>query len=443
MTATPTVNPQLRTATGPRLGLAHLLRLRRRPVEHAHWLRENYGDVYRMNVFGAQLYVASGPEAAEQVLVNKEKVFANGPAWSHFIGPFFNRGLMLLDFDEHLYHRRIMMHAFSQTALGNYHAKLAPLIREKIEPWGDLPNPQLHRLFKALTLDLALDVFVGVELSEEEQRRINKAFIAAVRAGTSIVRRDLPGGIGPWSRGLAARRELEDFFRGALPRKRAEGGDDLFAQLCVAVSEDGERFTDDDIVNHMIFLLMAAHDTTTITMTSMAHHLARRQDWQDRVRNQSLAAGDLDFSGLGQLTDLDLVMKEAMRHCAPVPSLPREVLRDTEVAGYHVPAGVKVVVAPFNNHFLEEWWSDPLTFDPERFSPERAEDKVHRMAFQPFGGGAHKCIGQHFAGMQVRTILHELVRMYRWTVPEGYEMPLDMVALPVPADGLPVTLERL
>lgn len=426
---------------GPRFGLAHLIRLRHHPVEHAAWLHARYGELYRMRVFGIEIYVTRGPETSEQILLNKDKAFANGPAWSHFIGPFFNRGLMLLDFDEHLHHRRIMMHAFSQTAMARYHAALVPHIRSRIATWGSVTEPKLHRLFKELTLDLALEVFVGVDLSAAEQRRINKAFIAAVRAGTSVVRRDLPGGIGPWSKGLQARRVLEEFFRRELPRKRAEGGDDLFAQLCAAVSEDGESFSDDDIVNHMIFLLMAAHDTTTITMTSMAHYLARYPEWQQRAREQSQALGELDFAGLSDLTDLDLVMKESLRMCAPVPSLPRRVLRDTMVAGHRVPAGATVVVAPFNNHFLDDWWTDPLQFDPLRFA--RGEDKGHRMMFQPFGGGAHKCIGQHFAAMQVRAIFHELLRTYRWTVPEGYVMPLDLVALPVPKDGLPVRLERL
>jgi cytochrome P450 len=294
-------------------------------------------------------------------------------------------------------------------------------------------------MFKELTLDLALEAFVGVEHDRDEQLRINRAFIDAVRAGTSIIRHPVPGG--DWRRGLKARAMLEDFFRSALPEKRRTGGDDLFAQLCRAQSEDGHEFTDDDVVNHMIFLLMAAHDTTTITMTAMAYRLARHPEWQERCRQQSLAAGDLDYDGVLGLDQLDLVMKESMRMCAPVPSIPRTATRDTQIDGYFVPEGAIVSVSPYQNHFLEEWWPEPHRFDPERFT--RREDKVHRMAFEPFGGGVHKCIGMYFAGMQVQSILHEVLRRYRWSVPSGYTMPLDMVALPVPRDGLPVTLEKL
>lgn len=432
---------ELRPVTGPVFGIPHLLRLRRDPLGHAAWLNENYGDVVKMKVMGTLMYLTTGPAAAEAVLINRDRVFASGPAWGHFIGPFFHRGLMLLDFDEHLHHRRIMQQAFSTAALHRYHAMLAPHIRSGIAGWGDVPQPKLYRMFKDLTLDLALEAFVGVDLDPAGRQRINAAFIDAVRAGTSIIRKPVPGG--GWARGLAARKVLEEFFRGALPEKRRQGGDDLFAQLCEARSEDGHEFSDDDIVNHMIFLLMAAHDTTTTTMTSMAHQLARHPEWQQRCRDESIAAGDLDYDGQLGLSTLDRVMKESLRMCAPVPTIPRIATRDTEIDGYFIPEGSIVSISPYQTHFLEEFWPHPHHFDPDRFADDRREDKVHRMAFEPFGGGVHKCIGMYFAGMQVRAILHEVLRTYRWSVPDGYQMPLDLVALPVPRDGLPVALERL
>jgi cytochrome P450 len=422
------------------LGLPHLVQLRHHPIGHNRFLHEAYGDVVRLHVFGTTMYVARGAEMAEKVLVNKDRDYANGPAWSHFIGPFFRRGIMLLDFDEHLHHRRILQHAFTNEALHDYHAVMAPQICERLRHWNEVERPLLHRMFKELTLDLALETFVGVDLTDAERKRISRAFIAAVRAGTSVVRFPVPGLA--WSKGLAARRVLEEFFRSQLPGKRRAGGEDLFAQLCQAQS-DGDEFADDDIVNHMIFLLMAAHDTTTITMSSMAYQLARHPDWQERCREESLAAGDLDYEGVLGLETHDRVMKESLRLCAPVPTLPRVAVRDTELAGYHVPEGTFVVVSPYVNHYDEAFWPEPYRFDPDRFAPERREDRAHRLAFEPFGAGVHKCIGMHFAGMQVRAIFHELLRSCRWSVPEDYAWPLDLAALPYPRDGLPVTLERV
>ena len=88
-------------------------------------------------------------------------------------------------------------------------------------------------------------------------------------------------------------------------------------------------------------------------------------------------------------------------------------------------------------------WTDPHRFDPERFAEGRREDKSHRYAWMPFGGGAHKCIGLHFGTFEVKALLHEMLRTYRWSVPETYRMRWDYVSLPVPVDGLPVRLTPL
>ena len=81
-------------------------------------------------------------------------------------------------------------------------------------------------------------------------------------------------------------------------------------------------------------------------------------------------------------------------------------------------------------------------FDPDRFAPDRREDRSHRLAFEPFGAGVHKCIGMHFGTLEVKAILHRMLLTHTWTVPEGYEARWDNTSLPVPADGLTLTLTR-
>ncbi|MCP9954042.1 cytochrome P450 [Actinomadura madurae] len=419
------------------------LAVMRDPIGIARKRYDEYGPVAWGWLLGQRTVTVHGPEAAETVLVNRDKAFANGPAWSYFIGPFFNRGIMLLDFEEHLHHRRIMQQAFTRPRLRAYMDAMAPGIVTGVESWEPGQGFKVYDHFKKLTLDLAADVFMGVELDAAERARVNGAFIDAVRAGTAYVRFPVPGL--RWHRGLRARRVLEDFFRRHLPAKRRDGGDDLFAALCQAETDDGERFTDEDVVNHMIFALMAAHDTTTITLTTMAYYLAKYPEWQERLREESLALGAAPpgYDDLDAFTGIDMVMKESLRMVTPVPALPRKVVKDTSILGFHVPAGTTVVVPMLSNHHMAEWWPDPDRFDPGRFSPERREDKAHKYAWAPFGGGAHKCIGLYFAGMQVKTIMHQVLRRYRWSVPARYEWPLDTTSLPSPKDGLPVRLDRL
>jgi cytochrome P450 len=100
-------------------------------------------------------------------------------------------------------------------------------------------------------------------------------------------------------------------------------------------------------------------------------------------------------------------------------------------------------VLPQFTHNMPEYWPNPARFDPERFAEHRREDKVHRYAWSPFGGGAHKCIGMYFGGMEVKAIFHQVLQRYRWSVEPGYETTFDFTRLPVPADGLPVRLDRI
>ena len=191
----------------------------------------------------------------------------------------------------------------------------------------------------------------------------------------------------------------------------------------------------------MIFLLMAAHDTSTITLTSMAYYLAKNPEWQERCLAESHALGDeVGYDELDRLVSLDLVMKESLRLVTPVPGLVRRANKDTELMGYVVPRGSYVAVHMWGLHHLDEVWPDPERFDPERFAEHRREDKVHRNAFMPFGNGIHKCIGMYFGGMEVKAAMHQLLRRYRLEVPAGYTMPVDWSSLPRPRDGLPLTL---
>jgi len=413
----------------------------RDPVGLMRQRYDQYGPVSWTRLFGLRVVQMLGPDANQFVLMNKGDLFSNHGGWDFFIGPFFHRGIMLLDFEEHRWHRRIMQQAFTKNALRGYLERMGPRIAAGLDTWPEGGIKVLPRV-KRLTLDLATDVFMGQELGPRSEQ-VNRAFVDTVRAGTALLRFPVPGL--RWSKGLRGRRVLEQLFRDEIPTKRAQEDNDLFSALCHATTEDGDRFSDDDVVNHMIFLMMAAHDTTTITLSNLFYHLASAPEWQERLREESRALGktQLEYEDLEKLPGIGLAMKEALRLCAPVPSLPRRTVRDVEYEGFHIPKGSFITMAPYFTHYMEEYWPDAERFDPERFAEHRREDKVHPYAWVPFGGGAHKCIGLHFADMQVKAILHQVLLKYRWRVPADYVMPVDTTSLPVPKDGLPVTLERL
>ena len=390
---------------------------------------------------------ALGPDAAQVIYTNRNKDYSQ-QGWTPVIGPFFNRGLMLLDFDEHMFHRRIMQEAFVRSRLVSYVEQMDQVVSQVIaNDWvANDARFLLYPAMKELTLDIASMVFMGHQPGTDHDlvTKVNRAFTTTTRAGNAIIRRGMPPFT--WWRGLKARELLEDYFAARVKETRGKDGNDLLSVLCQTEDEDGNRFTDQDIVNHMIFLMMAAHDTSTSTSTTMVYHLAANPGWQQRCRDESdrLGDGPLDIESLEKLESLDLVINEAIRLVTPVQWAMRRTVRDTELLGHYIPKNTNVLAFPGLNHRLPELWTDPMKFDPDRFTEPRNEHKRHRYAFSPFGGGAHKCIGMVFGQLEIKTILHRLLRRYRLELPRpGYQARWDYSGMPIPIDGMPIVLRPL
>lgn len=413
------------------------------PFDYMDRIYKLHGPVSEQQSIGQKFTAIVGHEACNEALLNKDKAFANEPGWGELVGPFFNRGLMLLDFAEHKAHRRLMQEAFTRARLESYTKSMAPVVETGIPKWQPNAKFEAYPALKEFTLELATQVFMGMDFSQPhpELVKVNQAFVDCVQAATSFVRYPLP--FTRWGRATKGRRILEEFFNAQLPEKKANPGSDLFSVLA-NLTQDGESFSDTDVVNHMIFLLMAAHDTTTTTVSTLMLYLGKNQQWQDRLRAGALAVNDPgDLAELDQLTDFDLAIKEALRLVPPVPSLIRRTIKDTEFMGHKIPADQMVSIMVLHQHLDPKLWTNPLEFDPLRFSEPRREDKLHRHAWEPFGGGVHKCLGMIFANLEVKQILIQILRSYRWDVPADYQPKMNNLSLPVPKDGLPLNLQRL
>jgi len=419
--------------------VGNLPKFLRDPLENARSL-EVHGNVVRSRTF-FETVTLLGPEANQFVLHDREGNFSSRGGWYYWIDAVFPGAIMAMDDPAHKHHRRIMQGAFKRSAMERYVADMGPVIEEELARWpvdGGSPLKAFPRI-KTLTLNIAARVFMGMALGPEADR-MNKAFIDTVEASLALIRKPVPP-FGMW-RGVRARNYLVELMRSKLPSKRAAEGPDLFSQLCHARDEEGQRFSDDEVVNHMIFLMMAAHDTTTSSLTTMLYSLARHPAWQDRLRAQAqaLPVAHLGFGDLAGCEQTEWVMKEALRMYPPLTSIPRKAARDCQFGGFHIPKGTPVGISPIHTHHMPSIWTNPHDFDPERFAPSRAEHRRHAYAYLPFGGGAHLCIGQHFADMEVKSVMHQLLRRFRWQVPEGYRMPYQLVPIAKPRDGLPIQL---
>jgi cytochrome P450 len=175
--------------------------------------------------------------------------------------------------------------------------------------------------------------------------------------------------------------------------------------------------------------------------------LAMHPDWQERLRSEVLgldlpAGAGLPYERLAALEQVEMAFKEALRINPPFPSIPRRALREFEFKGHAVPGGTLVIINLAFSHRMPSIWPEPDKFDPLRFT-RAAMDERHKHAWVPFGGGAHACIGQHFAAMQAKCFFYHLLRTTRVSVPPDYAPRWQMWPIPKPRDGLLIRIERM
>jgi cytochrome P450 len=402
------------------------------------WATRRYaehGPVFKTRVLGSERIIFSDPEAVRQVLGDRADNFSSRLGWEWPIGKLFRRGLMLRDFDDHRLHRKVMQFAFRSAAMRQYTEMMAPIIDRHVTAWSRLESLQFYPAVKRLTLEIAAEVFMGEALGPEAVR-VNDSLMQAVRAAVAPVRRELP--FTQFRRGMAGRRYMVDYFGRRIAAHRADPGPDLLSQLCVAETETGDTLSDQDVVDHMIFLLMAAHDTTTATLATMAWEFSRDRSWQERLRDEINDVGTpvLEWDHRDDHPQIEWVFQEAMRLHPPVPFIPRQTMAGCEIDGTPVPAGSLISVAALLTHRLPRYWKDPARFDPERF--ERGEHKQHSHLFVPFSGGAHTCLGMHVAGLMTKAILVQALQRLRFSTSPGQVEMIVTVPIPRPRYGLPL-----
>jgi cytochrome P450 len=404
-------------------------------------MHERYGDVFAIRVLGRPVVVFVTPEATREIYLDRGRVLSSEQGWSTSIGPLFRNGLMLRDFEDHRFHRDVMKHAFRRRALAGYVGTIRAVTGGHVAmlPIGETVD--MYAAMKRLTLDIAAAVFAGLPPGSPEAETMNRAFVAMMAASVLPARIDLPGT--RYRRGLEARRVLERLFRDLVgSRRTGPEGDDLLSRLCHAKDAGGRLLGDAAVVDHMIFLLLAAHDTTTATLSVMLGEMALAPEWQDRViaEIETLGGAPVDLDSAGKLDVVARVFKEATRLHPPVPFSPRVAIEPLEIDGVAVPAGTMVSAASLLLHRHPRYWTDPDRFDPDRFGPGREEHRAHSHVFIPFGGGAHTCLGNHFAELMVKVIVVALLRATRLDAAGDRRVRFRAVPIPRPEGELLVTL---
>ncbi|CAL1378614.1 unnamed protein product [Linum trigynum] len=178
--------------------------------------------------------------------------------------------------------------------------------------------------------------------------------------------------------------------------------------------------------------IVETSDTTLVTSEWAMYELAKNPDLQERLfREIQTVCGSekLTEQHLSKIPYLSAVFHETLRRHSAVPILPfRHVGVDTELGGYHIPAGTEIAVNVYGCNMDSEKWERPEEWSPERFLNGKSDPmELHKT--MAFGMGKRACAGALQAMLIACTSIGRMVQQFAWRIKEGEEDKVDTMSL--------------
>ena len=198
----------------------------------------------------------------------------------------------------------------------------------------------------------------------------------------------------------------------------------MLTVLCHTADDDGNRFTDTDIVNHIIFLMMAAHDTSTSTLTTMAYH-GRQPGVAGALPRggERIGDGPLDIDALDKLETFDLVVNECLRmmtRCRSISAAPSATPRSSATSFRPGPTSIWARHEPPTARVVDR----PKFIPPASRSPAPSTSGTAMRSRR--SAVVHLCIGMVFGQLEIKSVMHRVLRNYRRVTASGLHATLRL-----------------
>jgi len=401
--------------------------------------RRRYGDCFTVKMpFGPPYVLFTTPAAVREIFTGDDDELRAGEA-NVVLRPLLGaNSLLFLDGDRHARERRLMLPPFHGERMLAYADTMRAISDDVLDGWPvGRPFP-IHPEMQAITLEIILRTVFGLEAGTLALLRdLLRRWIASALNPVLLWPRfqvDV-GRVSPWGRLVRLKREIDALLLAEIARRRearANERGDVLSLLLGARDEEGRPMRDEELLDEMITLLVAGHETTATALAWTFHHLLANPDVLEACRAEARSSG-----GFAQLPLLDAVVKETLRLNPVITEVGRRLTRPMRIGGRDIPAGVAVGPCIYLVHRRPDVWPDPERFDPARFVGTRPSP----YEFLPFGGGARRCLGMAFALYEMKVVLATVLARAELAPVHGYRMKVVRRSITMaPSRGMPVVV---
>ncbi|XP_010506129.1 PREDICTED: taxadiene 5-alpha hydroxylase-like [Camelina sativa] len=399
-----------------------------------------HGNILKTKIMGSPTIVVNGAEANRLILSNEFSLVVS--SWpSSSVQLMGMNCIMAKQGEKHRVLRGIVANSLSYNGLESIVPKLCDTVKFYLETeWRGKKEISLYRSAKALTFTVVFECLYGIKVElgmlEIFERVLDGVFAMPVEFPCS-----------KFARAKKARLEIESFLVGKVREKRREMEEEaekpntttLFTRLIEELIKG--VITEEEVVDNMVLLVFAAHDTTSYAMAMTFKMLAQHTTCRDtllqehvRIKANKGEGEHLTVDDVKRMKYSWQVVRETMRLSPPIFGSFRKAVADIHYGGFTIPKGWKILWTTYGTHYNSEIFQDPMSFDPTRF-----DKPIQAYTYLPFGGGPRLCAGHQLAKISILVFLHFVVTHYDWSLVYPEET-ISMDPLPFPSLGMPIKI---
>jgi sterol 14alpha-demethylase len=390
--------------SGMRPVIGHSLELLRDPVPLIERGHREHGNVFTLHIGGKPMIILAGPDYAREFFEQTDDGLSIRDGLAFMSRQFGKDFYFLAETSEYQRQREMILPRFQSRQLDGYLKIMDSQAAEFIRQLGDHGEFDLLDGLGPVVIRIAAEAFLG--------ERMDSNFFAEFRQFSSGIDPVMPGWL-PLPhliRGRRSRERLRTVVRQTMRARREHPADpaDFLQELTQARYSDGTAVPDEVKVNLVLGFLWAGHETTAGQLAWSVIDLLRHPGELDKVlaeqREVLPGSGQADMKAVRQLVHLSRALHETQRLHPAVLGMMRSVAEDTRLDGYLLPKGCRVLLSTTVTHRLPGLYDAPDRYWPDRYlhNPKA----VHQLI--GFGGGMHRCLGTHFAHLEMQILITRL-----------------------------------
>ncbi|MDX6616738.1 MAG: cytochrome family [Solirubrobacterales bacterium] len=409
------------------------------PVAFMTRCRKRYGRVFHARLGpGQDVVFVSDPGLAQGVFAGDSELFRTGDIngiFKRLIGP---NSILLLDGEEHLRRRRILLPAFHGPNLERMRSVMESVIAEEVQRWPTGEPFAVLPKVSDISTEIVVRAIFGVRGRERvaDLRAVLPRFMDLCRTSAVFfppLRRELRGH-SPWGRLMRSLKDLDRILYDEIARRRLEPDlderGDVLSALITTRDDDGTGLSDAEIRDELVTLLVAGHETTAGSLAFAFEQLVHYPHGLDRVEAEVALGGDEYLTAL---------VEESLRRRPVLPIVGRKTTAPVALDDYVLPRGTVILPCVYLMHHEPELYPQPEEFRPERF----LDGQTSTYEWIPFGGGIRRCVGASFAMMEMKLVFAAVFSRLSLRAAGLPEAPVRRSVSLAPKDGAMVIAEPL